>query len=151
MFGVEMSDSLGLDLFAGTGIVGLEAISRGAKKVTFIERHRGRFMELQSLVKDWGIHARTELYLGDALRFMKQISKESFDWVYVDPPYGGDLLKSSLQVLLERPLLKVGGRLILEFYEGDLDEMRESLGTSYGLLKDKSYGKSKLEIYGRIR
>ena len=87
-----------LDLFAGTGVMGFEASSRGAKSVTLVERNRQVFNALkenQSLLKANNM----TLFNGDAQQFL-QTNKQVFDVVFCDPPYAQGLLKTILPALM---------------------------------------------------
>lgn len=85
-----MIDSVGLDLFAGSGSIGLEALSRGASSVTFIEGSKEAYQLVISNVKSLDFTLEAQIYHMDvfhALRFLKA-KQAVYDWVYCDPPYG---------------------------------------------------------------
>ncbi len=111
-----------LDLFAGTGAMGLEAASRGASHVTFVEKDRSAVACLRQNVKALGIGEKITIYSKDALRTLERFAKQgtAFDIVYVDPPYFEKTVSSLLyeeQVLDffdTHPLLAKGGSLFLE-------------------------------------
>ena len=77
-----------LDLFAGSGAMGLEAISRGAKKVYFVDKDRGTFQVLKENIQSLQIDSsQYETFLGDYRVFIKRSSQIKFDLVFLDPPY----------------------------------------------------------------
>ena len=78
-------DSLVLDLFAGSGALGIEALSRGAKHCTFIERDRDALASLQDNIKKLGLTDRTTVIRGDVLLAATKVS--GIDLVMADPPY----------------------------------------------------------------
>jgi 16S rRNA (guanine966-N2)-methyltransferase len=78
-----------LDLFAGSGALGLEALSRGAAHVTFVELASGPLRILQANVEKLGAAAETEVVRKDALRFLETIENGTFDVAFADPPYDG--------------------------------------------------------------
>ncbi len=88
-----------LDLFAGSGALGLESLSRGAAHVTFVERDSTAAGELRARLSEWGASG-AEVEQADALRFLQRPG-EPFDIVFLDPPFGSDLLTGSAE-LLER-------------------------------------------------
>ena len=78
-----------LDLFAGSGILGFEAASRGAASVALVERERKAFLALQKHAQDLNAHAngKVALFCGDALKFAP-LAGQRFDVIFLDPPYG---------------------------------------------------------------
>ena len=103
-----------LDLFAGSGALGLEAMSRGAAHVTFVERDRRAAAAIESLLKEWG-EASGEVICGDALAWLKRPTGIApFDIVFLDPPYDADLLGESASALAEGGRLAPDARVYLE-------------------------------------
>ena len=100
-----------LDAFAGTGAVGLEALSRGAAHVTFVERDRRALAALQTNVTHCGAEDACAIIRDDFGR-AGPIARGAFDLVFLDPPYEG----VDLEAAVERagPLVAPGGRLVLE-------------------------------------
>lgn len=88
-----------LDLFAGTGVLGLEALSRGAGWVTFVEADVKSAQALKCISQDMdGDHCAVKHM--EAMQFLKQAPAKPFDIIFLDPPYASDLLEQSLAVLL---------------------------------------------------
>lgn len=103
-----------LDVFAGSGIMGFEAISRGFSSVTFIEKDRQTFFLLKENSKKLGIdNNNTNFLYGDSTKILKKIQK-SFDVIFVDPPYQSGLYDNILKTILDNNLLKNNGVLIVE-------------------------------------
>jgi len=118
VLGDRVIDSRFLDLFAGTGAVGLEALSRGARSVIFVERHRSaaRLIEKNSEAFDLGSD-RAELVIRSAATASKELVRRgnSFDIAWADPPF--DIWREGLEVvteLFEAGLLKSGALACLE-------------------------------------
>lgn len=108
--GQDLSGLCCLDLFAGSGILGFEAASRGAAQVTLVEKERRAFVQLQrnaALFAD----ARLQLFCGDALKFAAA-SDTGYDLIFLDPPYHKGWL-ARVEPLLSR-LAKSGARLYAE-------------------------------------
>jgi 16S rRNA (guanine966-N2)-methyltransferase len=104
-----------LDLFAGSGILGFEALSLGAAHCTFVDRHRVTCAALTSTVNELGCSDQAEVHCTQALSFLKH-TKASFDLIFLDPPYANiDLLTTTLSEVTERGLLS--GRLYIETRE----------------------------------
>lgn len=129
-----------LDVFAGTGALGLEAISRGAKHVTFIERDRVASRILAENVKTLGVGAATtSIQIGARTWIDKNLDK-SYDIIFADPPYN-DLQLSTVSGLVG--LLKTNGLMILS-YPG-----RGESPTVQGVVvvDNRSYGTAALTFY----
>ncbi|HHU04924.1 MAG TPA: 16S rRNA (guanine(966)-N(2))-methyltransferase RsmD [Clostridiales bacterium] len=133
-----------LDLFAGTGQLGIEALSRGAATVTFVDESASAIKLVKENLK------RTELpggktVLGDALKFLEHPGK--FDLIFIDPPYATGLMNKSLQKIFEFDKLNENGIIICESKK-DL-EMPEPLHP-YKKLREYRYGKVKITVYMRL-
>jgi len=102
-----------LDLFAGTGALGLEALSRGAGATVFVERSPVAARQLQSNVDVLGADGATVLQL-DALDYLRGAAGPKFDIVFLDPPFAADLLEETCRLLAEQRLLENGALVYLE-------------------------------------
>lgn len=101
----------GLDLFAGTGALGFELASRGARHVLLVERDARLLAALRAL-KERLAASQVEIRAGDALAVARALAPGSFDIVFLDPPYGAGLLEPALAEV--RPLLAPGGLIYAE-------------------------------------
>ena len=116
-----------LDLFSGTGSLGLEALSRGASQVRFVERDRRAFRRLQQNIEDLGLAEQTEARLGDAFAARNWTHEDQrVELVFMDPPYpqlrssqGRRQLMEALGELV-RDVLTPGGCLVLHCHPRDL-------------------------------
>jgi 16S rRNA (guanine966-N2)-methyltransferase len=102
-----------LDLFAGSGALGLEALSRGAAQVTFVERDSVATRELRARLAEWGANG-AHVEHGDALRFLAGSPAQTFDIVFLDPPFASDLLEHSARALEERHWLSADALIYVE-------------------------------------
>ncbi|MFT5169723.1 MAG: 16S rRNA (guanine966-N2)-methyltransferase [Lysobacterales bacterium] len=138
-----------LELFAGSGAVGIEALSRDAQKVVFIEKDPKCYDVIQEnldLLKIDESDAKVKILNQDAYMGIKMLAhkKEQFDVVFADPPYNEDKAKKALKVLEGYDILHANSLLILETHRN------ESLPKQCGrflLFKEKVYGLAKLWIY----
>jgi 16S rRNA (guanine(966)-N(2))-methyltransferase RsmD len=129
-----MEDALFLDLFAGSGAIGFEALSHGAKKVTFVDDAKESFKSIEANAKSFGVERQVEILYGDVFEQLLRLEKKNkqFDIIYVDPPYDAfktlDKVPVSFSALVlkmidEGNLLKSGGDL---FIEDSLDSKPET-------------------------
>ncbi len=123
-----------LDLFAGSGIMGFEAISRGFAKADFIEKDKKTFYLIKSNAKKLGLkNNQVDFCLGDSLKVLKKLQK-TYDIIYVDPPYMGGFYDDVLDTIFSNKLLNTNGIIILE-HPKSLDIKTEN----YNIIKQKVY------------
>jgi 16S rRNA (guanine966-N2)-methyltransferase len=85
--GEKVVDARVLDLFAGSGALGLEALSRGAREVVFVERSHGALRSLRGNIESLEAAARSTVVRSDAFRFLHRSNENDFDLALADPPY----------------------------------------------------------------
>lgn len=98
-----LRDARVLDLFAGSGGLGLEALSRGARYVTFVERGAPALRTLRGNIRKLGAEAETTVVKADALRFIATVEAGRYDIVLADPPYGSGEAAALAERFLRRP------------------------------------------------
>lgn len=105
-----------LDLFAGTGALGLEALSRGAAGATFVERDRRALDALGRNLRELGLADRARIVGGTVQTGLRQLAGEGlrFGWVFVDPPYAAGEVERVLEQLCSGSLLASGGVIVVE-------------------------------------
>ncbi len=102
-----------LDLFAGSGALGLEAVSRGAAHVTFVEQERRAAAAIEALAREWQEPAA--VVCADALSWLaRQTQTQPYDIVFLDPPYDAGLLAAGAAALVEHGRLAPDARVYLE-------------------------------------
>ena len=136
-----------LDLFAGSGAVGLEAVSRGAASAVFVERDARHLETIKKNIAALGA-AGVETIRADAYRWIASYSGKGFDIAFADPPYAlGEKngYESVLATLGERGVVKPGGVFVAEMTSA------QSAGNVPGweLLRDREYGKTRLCVWRR--
>lgn len=92
-----------LDLFAGSGALGLEALSRGAERAVFVENAPAALKVLRSNIAALGAQERAELVRADALRFVPAVQRGAFDLALADPPYGRGLAEALVESFVQHP------------------------------------------------
>lgn len=135
----KVKDSVFLDLFAGTGSVGFEAISRGAKKVVFIDKDVSQVKSIKRNICLLGLK-NAEVYKADILRGLKWL-KDKFDVVFLAPPYGKFNLENLLKIIYESDIIKQNTMVIVQHSK------HEILKSDYfNIEKQKVYGETVLSF-----
>lgn len=101
-----LADARVLDLFAGSGGLGLEALSRGARHATFVERAGPALKALRSNIEKLGATEQSTVVRGDALAFVEKVERR-FDVALADPPYGSGEAPALAEAFLRRPFAAV--------------------------------------------
>lgn len=99
----ELGDARVLDLFAGSGALGLETLSRGAAHATFVEKAGGALKTLRANVEKLDAGALCTIVRGDALKFVEKLEPGAYDVVVADPPYGTGEGRALAEAFLRRP------------------------------------------------
>ena len=132
-------DAKFLDLFAGFGGVGIEALSRGAERVIFVEQDPKHLVIIKENLALTRLAERAEVLRGDALKVLPSL-KQQFDLIFVDPPYEAGLYEKVLESILTNSLLAENGVLILEHHT----ELPPQISEEYEVIKSKTYGETTL-------
>lgn len=134
------------DLFAGTGVLGLEAASRGAASVVLVEKAAAAARALEENVATLtsaGEHGLVGVVRGDALQWLTDCAPGSLDVVFVDPPFGAGLVAGVLERLETGECLSPGGLVYLETARQD---DQSTPGAAWELLKDKAVGEVRMRL-----
>lgn len=126
-----------LDLFAGSGAMGIEAWSRGATRVVFVEKDRKAYQSLQSNLQTVGFGEAVTLPM-DWQGALRRLVGEKFAVIYADPPYAAEFYPSILTSVRELGVLSPRGLLCLEHPK----HLELQLGDDWSLLKTKHYGET---------
>ena len=133
-----------LDMFSGTGSLGFEALSRGATHITFIEKQKGLCESMDTLAKKLNIKSQVKIINANAMALDFESINESYDLIFLDPPFNEGLVKKALDIISKYNLLKECGCLYIEC-EKDLDV--ESISTDFSKLKESKSGEAKYYLY----
>ncbi|SKB70453.1 16S rRNA (guanine966-N2)-methyltransferase [Lachnospiraceae bacterium] len=135
---VDVPGSRFLDLFAGSGSIGIEALSRGADEAVFIENNRKAVAVINENLATTHLADRAEVITGDVMIGMQQIEKKGvFNIIHMDPPYNKDLEKNILMYLRNSRLCDEDTLIIIEASQETDFSYIEELG--YTVVKDKIY------------
>ena len=135
-----------LDLFGGTGQLGIEALSRGAAHCVFVEQRREAAAVIRENVKTCGFGEHAQVIQGEALAFLASC-REKFDLIFLDPPYHSDLLANCLETITRFDILREHGIILCE---SGMDWTIPSLKPPYEPGRDYRYGKIKLSLCHRL-
>lgn len=138
--GQSLKGAKALDLFAGTGALGLEALSRGANYVTCIENDRAAIACITKNVETLGFEAHVNIIQADATNLPK--AHPEFDYVFLDPPYGHGYSTPALCSIDQGKWLKNEAIVILESSENEVP----NIPSSYESLKCRVYGTTTIHI-----
>ena len=134
-----------LDLFAGTGQLGIEALSRGAASAVFVDQRREAASLVEENLRLTGLADRARVVCGDALAFLSG-SKERYDLIFLDPPYGSGLLEKAAGAAERFDILREHGIMVCE---SDAAEEPPALSAPYRLHRTYRYGRVRLTVYHR--
>jgi len=138
-----------LDLFGGTGAVGIEALSRGAEYVVFIEINYKAYKTIQENLKATRLEPFANVIKKDAFVYLNEGTDESFDLVYIAPPQYEGLWKRALRALDENPQwVKPWERVIVQIHPKEFDE--ETHFVNFQTYDRRDYGDTLLVFYERI-
>ena len=132
----EISNYSCLDLFAGTGALGIEALSRGAKKAVFIEVNKKNYLSIKSSLKELKLDNTSMILFKDCLGWIKKSDLSIFDLIFLDPPFNKDLEGITLQILSNNKSLRPSCKIYLEHNKFSTIEIPSSLK----ILKEKILG-----------
>ena len=153
IFGEGVVDADFLDLCAGTGSIGLEALSRGAKSTTFVDSNYHAIRIIESNLEMCGLdrkHPQVQLIHLDARKALARLGKRKaqFDLIYFDPPYASKIHKSCLKHIAEANLLSPDGVLVVEHGKIHKADWTESLILDELVLsRQERYGDTMLSFY----
>lgn len=146
--GLDWGETRVADIFAGSGSLGLEALSRGAAHAVFVEKAAPAAALIRLNLQTLGVvRERWTLAKGDALRWLGTGAGGPFDLVFIDPPYGQGLFLPALRLLLERGKLAPGGIVCAEVEAGL--ELEPPPHSDLLLYRDKLYGQTRICIWAR--
>jgi 16S rRNA (guanine966-N2)-methyltransferase len=103
----ELEGARVLDLFAGSGALGLEALSRGAAHTTFVELASGSLVALRANIESLDVANRTTVRRGDALRFVRDLTPGAYDLAFADPPYSTDAADRLVTLFRTAPFARI--------------------------------------------
>ncbi len=132
-----------LDLFAGSGIMSLEALSRGAVEVICVEKSPE---VVKILRQNLAIaESRINLMVGDALKILDRMAEEKFDFIFIDPPYISRLYEPVLNKIKQKNILNEGGFIVVEH------DCNVNIASEFEIYKAKKYGDTCITILYKFK
>ena len=134
-----------LDLFAGSGSLGLEAKSRGCASCTLIEKNKEAITCLRSTIEEFG--ASVDLINDDAIKYLASIQfNKKFDIVFVDPPFNSNLHEAAIQILEEKHLLNVDAKI---YVETNVNASELVVPKNWSQIRNQVAGEVRFVLYSR--
>lgn len=137
-----------LDLFAGSGQMGLEALSRGAAHATMVDRSRDAIRIIRENTEKTRFTEHSDIFQCDYMDFIKRQRGAQFDIVFLDPPYALGLYQPALSAMAECGLLKPTSMVVCESAHEDLLEDNAFLRDHFEILRQSHYSHSYITILG---
>ena len=110
----DLEDSTVLDLFSGSGALGLEFLSRGAKRAVLCDSSKDAIKIIKQNVQKTHFEEKVEVYNMEFTKLVERLQNQKFDIIYIDPPYATDFIKISLEKIIEYELVNENTKIIVE-------------------------------------
>lgn len=138
----ELRGARVLDLFAGSGALGIEALSRGGESAVFVDSSPAAREAILKNLTNSRLRDRAEIAASDALDYLRRCGK-SFDLIFLDPPYSGGLYEEALSLIAREMLLSPGGAVVAEWDEAGGEP---GFPPDFVREKDRHYGRVRITI-----
>ncbi len=148
LLGETVIDAVFLDLFAGTGSVGIEALSRGARKAVFVEISPEAIKVIKENLQITGLADRAQVVRKDVFKYIEQLGDEKFDIIYIAPPQWKGLIPPTLQAVDSKRMLSERGLAVTQQHP------KESVPVQLNnleLVMERKYGDTLLSFYAPKR
>ena len=110
---IDLDGTDALDLFAGTGSISFELLSRGCRQVTSVEQNRAHYAFILKVAGELKTEALNPIK-GDVFRFLNTVPEQSYDFIFADPPYSLTSLPNIPRLIIEKKMLREGGVFVME-------------------------------------
>ncbi len=137
----ETIDSIFLDLFSGSGAIGLEAASRGARKVILCDKSKEAINIINKNIEKTHLKEKVELYNLDYETLLKTKIKENLDVIYIDPPYESNFAIKALELIIEKGLTNEDSTIIIET-DDEIKILKELEKLEIKITDKRKYGRA---------
>jgi len=132
-----------LDLFGGSGQLGLESLSRGAASCVIVDGDRNAQKAIEANIKNCGFERTCQLIKGDSFQFLQRQKKDSYHVIFLDPPYGGELLNRAIAEICRIDILTENGIMVCE---SSAEDQLQPVSAPYRVVKRYQYGRTAVTI-----
>jgi len=145
----EIPNSIFLDLFSGSGAIGLEAASRGAKKAILCDKSKDAINIINKNIEKTHLKDKVKLYNLDYENLLKKEIKEKIDIIYIDPPYNSDFAIKSVEIVIQQKIVDENSTIIIETDEEE-KVLKELEKFDIEIIDERKYGRAIL-VFLKIR
>lgn len=135
-----------LDLFAGTGQMGIEALSRGAAEAVFVDKSKDAVKMINENIQKAKLTETAKVFQADYLNFIKQNSNRAFDIIILDPPYAQKMYAPALLAMLDESIIKPTTIIVCESGSEEIFEENENLKNYFNVEKQSKYGSTVITL-----
>ena len=144
LINVNLENASVLDLYSGVGSFGIESVSRGAKKSTFVENDNQALFTLKKNLKNLKIENQTEVFSGKIISFLnKSNNKNKFEIIFFDPPFAENFYIEELKIIKDSTIYKKKHLIIIHRD----DQSKDDIGEIINIILTRNYGRSRI-IFG---
>lgn len=146
----DIPESIFLDLFSGSGAIGLEAVSRGAKKAILCDKSKDAINIIKKNIEKTHFQEQIELYQLPFEELLNDKIKEKIDIIYIDPPYRTDFVYNAIKIILDKNLINEDSIVIIETDEEQrvINQIKE---LNVEVVNQRQYGRAHLIFVRKIR
>ena len=148
MLQFDIEDRTVLDLFAGSGQMGLEALSRGAREATFVDKSKEAIKFIKENSEKSKLSEKSIIFQSDYLEFLQKNIGKTYDIIFLDPPYAGKMYQPALKKLLDNGFIKPSTFIVCESDFDELFENDKTLESNFTIKKQSKYSKTIITILG---
>jgi len=134
-----------LDLFAGSGALAIEAMSRGCGSGVCVDKHRAACQVIKENVQALQLRDTLQVYCGDYQKYLKT-THDNFDLIFIDPPYKMQVIEDVLQTLVAQQVVRSGGRIIIEISNVVYDASTLQFLDNYNVIFNRAYDTTQIVI-----
>jgi 16S rRNA (guanine966-N2)-methyltransferase len=145
LINISLEDTNVLDFYSGVGSFGIECISRGAKKVTFVESDKKALTILQDNIKQLKIEKKSKVFQAKILSFLSKKNENKYEIIFFDPPFSENSFIEELKIVKKSNICKKDHIIIIHREEKSQDNFSEIMN----IITTKKYGRSKV-IFGNL-
>lgn len=150
MIQFDLPDTFVLDLFSGSGQMGLEALSRGAEKAHMVDKSAQAVNIIKKNAQKCRLFDRCRIVTSDFADFLRSANgKYKYDFIFLDPPYGSGMLETALDMIAKLDILNDGARIFCEDETEDIFAKNQALEEKYNVEKQSRYGRIYITVLTR--